>query len=135
MPGERDVTLNTLGLLAHVVVPIEAEPCQAVEDGVDRLLGRACPVGVFNAQAEPTAVTARIQPVEQRRAGAADVKKARRRGGESCNDVSHFGDVSGLVRCAADVAQIGARREPALPDAGRRAKVAGGGVTLKRRGR
>ena len=106
---DLDVPLSALGLVDHLVVPIEAEPGQAVEDGVDRLLGRAHPVGVFDAQAEPTTLAARIEPVEQRRAGAADVKESRGRGGKACDDGAHLGDVSGVVRFAADVAYTVAR--------------------------
>ena len=67
-----------LRLVIFVAVPIEAEPAHPVEDRVDRLLGRAGLVGVLDAQQEFAAVVAGEQPVEQRRARAADVQEAGR---------------------------------------------------------
>src|SRR6185295_7067409 len=75
------------GELEHrLVVPVEAEPLQAVDDGLDRFLGGALAVGVLDAQAEDAAVMPGIQPVEQGRAGASDVEEAGRRGGKAGDD-------------------------------------------------
>ena len=55
--------------------------------GVER-----CAVGVLDAQQEAAAVMPGEQPVEQRGAGAADMEKAGRRGGETDDD-AHIGAV------------------------------------------
>ena len=61
------------------LVPVEAEPAQAVENALDHRLRRPLDVGVLDAQHEHAAMPARKQPVEQRRPGAADVQVAGRR--------------------------------------------------------
>src|SRR5439155_12654697 len=63
--------------------PIAAEPMKRVDDLLGVLLARALPVGVFDAQEHPAAETPRMEEVEDGRARAADVKKARRRRGEA----------------------------------------------------
>ena len=55
----------------------------------DHLVRRALDVGVFDAQDEDAAVTPRVEPVEQRRAGAADVQVAGGRGGETKTRSGH----------------------------------------------
>ena len=59
-------------------VPAEVEPLQSFEDGIHRGLGIAFDVGVVEAEDHGAAVVAGIEPVENKRAGAADVKKAGR---------------------------------------------------------
>ena len=59
----------------RALVPIEAEPAQAVVDQVEEGLAVAFLVRVLDPQDERAAGVTGIQPVEQRRAGAADVKK------------------------------------------------------------
>src|SRR5205807_10027992 len=54
---------------------------------VDRGLRRALAVGVLDAQQHPAAAPARVQPVEQSGARAADVQKAGRRGSEARDDL------------------------------------------------
>ena len=81
-----------LRLVIFVPVPIEAEPAHPVEDRVDRLVGRARLVGILDAQQELAAVVAGEQPVEQRRARAADVQEAGRGGREA-------GDHGRLIWC------------------------------------
>jgi hypothetical protein len=70
----------------HIAVPFEAQPGEAVDDGVDGRLGRALAVRVLDAQQEAPAVMARIEPVEQSGPGAADMQIARGRGGEAGDD-------------------------------------------------
>ena len=67
----------------RALVPVEAEPVHVAED--DRLvLGRApLVIGVLDAEDERAARLARPEPVEERRAHAADVEVAGRRGGEA----------------------------------------------------
>jgi hypothetical protein len=57
--------------------PSRDQPSQAVEDAFHHVLRRSLDVGVFDPQHEHAAMPAREQPVEKRRAGAADVKLAR----------------------------------------------------------
>ena len=59
-------------------IPFETEPAQAVQDNFDRFLRVAGHVGVFDAENERAARMAGVEPVEQRRAGAADVQKTGR---------------------------------------------------------
>ena len=68
------------------LVPVETEPAQAVENAVDHFARRSLGVRVFDAQHERAAVPAREEPVEQRRAGAADVQVTRRRRGKTDAD-------------------------------------------------
>ena len=88
-------------LIGDLAVPLQAEPRQPVEDRGDRGLGRAGAVGVLDAQEERAAVMAREQPVEERRAGAADVQEAGRRGGET-GDYGH---------CIQSICRISAGKE------------------------
>src|SRR5439155_18606220 len=73
-------------LVDGLAVPIDAEPGEPIEDGVDRRLGRALAVGVLDAQEHLAAAPARVKPVEQRGAGAADMEKSGRRGSKAGND-------------------------------------------------
>src|SRR6185436_8333445 len=57
-------------------VPVEPEPPHAVDDARDHVPRRSLGVGVFDAEDERAAVTAGEEPVEQRRARAADVQVA-----------------------------------------------------------
>ena len=63
-----------------LVVPLQAKPFQAVEDGVDGFRGVAGAVGILDAQQELAAAMARIQPVKQCGSCPADVQEACRRG-------------------------------------------------------
>src|SRR5207248_7859198 len=67
------------------------EPGQPVDDCGDRFGGRALAVGVLDAQPKDAAipmllVMTRIEPVEQRGAGAADMQKPGRGRGETDGD-------------------------------------------------
>src|SRR6202022_1742511 len=78
-------------LVDDLAVPIEPEPFQPVPKGVNRFLGRSLPVGVLDAQQHLAAAPARVEPVEQRRAGSSDVEEACRRGGKAGDDgISHY---------------------------------------------
>ena len=83
------MALGALELAHRLAVPVEAEPAQPVENGVDRLRRRALAVGVLDAQQELAADVLGVEPVEQRRARAADVQEAGRRGGEAGDDLRH----------------------------------------------
>src|SRR5918995_3542449 len=64
--------MGTAGLGA--LVPVQADPTQRTLQLLDRLLRRALQVRVLYAQHESAAVLSREEPVEERRAHAADVQ-------------------------------------------------------------
>lgn len=70
----------------RVAVPLEAQPFQAVADGVYRRLAGACAVRILDPQEERAAVVAREQPVEERGAGTADMQEPGGGGGETGDD-------------------------------------------------
>ena len=80
--GVRAIDVQPLGLPVRPVfaagldalAPLEPHPPQIVEDRLLRLARRPLDVGVLDAQDERAALTAREQPVEQRRARVADVQ-------------------------------------------------------------
>jgi hypothetical protein len=73
------VALGALGLQDRTLVPVELQPRERIEDLLDVLGRRALAVGVLDAQHELAAGVPGEQPVEQRRARAADVQRSRRR--------------------------------------------------------
>ena len=77
------------GLEVGPVVPVQAEPLQGLEDGIDRGSGRACRVRVFDAQDELAFHAAGVEPVEQGRPRPADVQIARRARGKACHHLCH----------------------------------------------
>ncbi len=79
LPRDFGVALGAGGLVDDLAVPVEAEPSRPVDDRRHRLLCRAHPVGVLDAQPERAAVMARVEPVEQRGARPADMQKPGRR--------------------------------------------------------
>ncbi len=66
--------------LAVLLVPGEAQPLEAFEDGIEGLFGVALDVGVVDAEDHCAAVAAGVEPVKYEGAGAPDVQIARRRG-------------------------------------------------------
>ena len=68
---------------------VESEPPHAVENAGDHVGRRALDVGVFDAEDERAAVPAGVEPVEQRRARAADVEIAGRRRRETDAGAHH----------------------------------------------
>ena len=81
--GRLGVMGGTRELGHHVAVPVQAQPPQAGDDGVHGFVRGPRPVGVLDAQAKAAAVMLGVEPVEQRRAGSADVKEARGRRGKA----------------------------------------------------
>ncbi len=74
---ERVVDRGALRLVDQLgVVPLQPKPAQVLQQLVAGLLGRAGQIGILDAQQKPPAEVAGQQPVEQRRAGAADVQIA-----------------------------------------------------------
>ena len=80
------IAIHAARLIERTLVGLQAEPLHAVENDLRRLVGGALAVGVLDAQDERAAVTARVQPREQRRAHAADVQHAGRAGSETGTD-------------------------------------------------
>ena len=74
------VPLHAIGLEDGLLVPVDSQPGEPAQDRLHMLRTAAIAVGVLDAQEEGAAVSARQQPVEERRAGPADVKVSRRRG-------------------------------------------------------
>ena len=107
--GHRAIPIAALGLKIRRVrsaderafVPVEAEPSHPVEDPFDHLLRRSLDVGVFDPQHEHAAVPARVEPVEERRAGAADVEVAGGRGSEPDANCRHVLAIMLRVQAAA----------------------------------
>jgi hypothetical protein len=83
------VFFHVFGLEVGALVPVDAHPLQAVQDGPGGFLGGALHVGVFNAQNQFAAGLAGEQPVVQGRAGAADMQKARGGRREAHADLRH----------------------------------------------
>ena len=65
------------------LVPLEAQPAEPVEDACHHVGRRSLDVRVLDAEHERAAVAARVQIVEERGTGAADVEIAGRRGREA----------------------------------------------------
>ena len=94
--GNLAVACGPVELVDDLAIPIEPEPFQPVQNGVDGFPGRSLPVGVLDAQQHLAAAPARVKPVEQRRAGSSDVEKACRRGSKAGDDgIGHEGSGSG----------------------------------------
>src|ERR1700722_9915996 len=83
------MALGTFELADRLAVPIEAEPFEPVENRIDRRLRRPLAVGVLDAQQELAAEALGVEPVEQRRARAADMQEAGRRRCEAGYDLRH----------------------------------------------
>ena len=64
-------------------IPRQAEPSHPVKNALDHFVRRPLDIGVLNAQHEDAAMTTSEQEVEEGRAGAADMKVARRGRGKS----------------------------------------------------
>ena len=110
------VALGAFALEDGLAVPVELEPAQGVEDLLDVLLGGALPVGILDPQYELAPLLAGEEPVEERRARAADVERARGRRSESNSDGhgsgmligAHVSTAGGLVNAHARGLEIGA---------------------------
>ena len=89
--GVRLVEMEPLGLPVRTVgaadvrplVPVESEPAKVLENGGLGLARRPFGIGVLNPQDEGAALSARQQPVEERRASVPDVQETGGTRGES----------------------------------------------------
>jgi hypothetical protein len=107
------VTVDSLRLEHRIAVPVEPEPAQAVDDGVNGGLGGPCAVGVLDAQQEPPAVMAGEQPVEIGGARAANVQEAGRRRRKTGDD-GHRAACWCFRSSGADVARASPATKPVV---------------------
>src|SRR5271165_838763 len=81
-PGHFAMQIAAVGL-AVLFVPVEIEPLEAFEDGVERGLGVAVDVGIVDAQHHYAVMMAGVEPIKNERPGAADVQETGSRGRET----------------------------------------------------
>jgi competence protein ComEC len=77
-------------LIDRRLVASQAEPVEAIQYRVDRGVGGARAIRILDAEQIGAAVVPREQPVEERRARAANVEIAGRRGRKPCNNRFSF---------------------------------------------
>ena len=116
MLGRLAMALDARELADRLAVPFQAEPGKTIDDRLNRRLGRALAVGVLDAQQEPPAEALGVEPVEQRRARAANVQKAGRGGRKSRHDLGHSETAAFVLK----------RGRPMLADPARRCITAAG---------
>ena len=87
--GRGAVQGKAFGLLV-LFVPGQTQPAQSLEDGLDAGLGVALDIGVVQAQHHGSVVVAGIEPIENKRARAADVEKTGGRRRKSNANISRF---------------------------------------------
>ena len=83
------IELHPLCLSKGPFVPIEIDPAHAVENGLNRIIGRAALIGVFDAKNEDSILLPRKQPIEQGRPHPTDMEVAGRTGRKSNPDLTH----------------------------------------------
>jgi hypothetical protein len=82
-PGARRLVAVEPRRLAQLPIPVEPEPAEILLDRGGELLGRARGVGVVEAEDQRAAAFAREEPVDERRAGVAEMEAPRRARGEA----------------------------------------------------
>ncbi len=75
--------INSALRLADRLLPVEAEPRNAVEDGFQRVLGCPFGIGVLEAKEEFPSGFSHVQPVKKHRYRTADMKVTGRAWGEA----------------------------------------------------
>ena len=83
------IEVHPLSLPKRTFVPIETDPAHALENGLNRFVGRAALIGVFDAKNEDPILLSRKQPIEQGRPHPADMEEAGRTGRKSNPDLTH----------------------------------------------
>ena len=94
---------------AGPLVPLEPQPAEPVEDGLDRLGGGPLPIRVLDPEDEPAMVAAGLQPVEEGGTRTADVEVAGGRGGKP-DTGGYDHDGTGGINSALPGGQRGWRR-------------------------
>ena len=77
------ITWQPVGLVNRAFVVVQAEPIHRQQNGVNRFLGAALAVGIFDPQDELPAATARFQIAIQGGAGTANMQETGRAGSEA----------------------------------------------------
>ena len=93
--GGLAIAREALHLEERSLVPIDAEPLQAVDDRRHRSLGRALQIGVLHAQNELPAVMPRVGPGEERRARASYMQITGGTGREAGADCHQIDSIRG----------------------------------------
>ena len=73
-----DMAVHLGKLKNRLSVPIKPAPLHALKNRLNSGVGRTLTIGILYPKRESTSVVACIQPVEQRRANAANVEEAGR---------------------------------------------------------
>jgi hypothetical protein len=81
--GARRLVLAEPLRLPQLPIPVEAEPAQIRLDRLGERFGRALGVGVVETEEERAAELARVEPVDERGAGVAEMEAARGARGEA----------------------------------------------------
>ncbi len=89
-----DMILSTIRLEQRPNVPVDSKPLQRLDNGVDKLLLLQRSVGVFDSQHHLATAVAGEQPVEQCRAGTANMQITGRGRSETHARSSHVSEAS-----------------------------------------
>src|SRR5436190_12474932 len=126
--GHLLVPAQTSALEDGRLVPVEAEPREAVEDDLGVFVGGTGLVGVFDAQQELAALFAGEEPVEEGSSGSANVEVAGGRRGEADAD-THLANNRAFMKASEilhDGMTIVIPLSPEVPDAASPAAAARG---------
>ena len=94
--GEHPVSIQPLGLKIWALIPVQTKPAHPLEDAVHHFLRGTGQIGILDAQDKLPADVTGKQPVEQRRAGSADMEIAGRTGSKAYANV-WFHEISNLA--------------------------------------
>src|SRR5690606_18644639 len=97
--GMTSIEIHAVGLTKGTFIPIQLDPAHAIENSLDRCVGRPILVGVFNAKNEHAVLLPGKQPVEQGRPHPADMEEAGRTGRKSNPDLTHRVTVVCVEEC------------------------------------
>lgn len=80
---EAGLVLRSQIVLLHDVVPVEAEPAEILPEGLAEARATALRIEVLEAQEEPRAARAGVEPAEQRREERPRMRRSCGRGREA----------------------------------------------------
>src|SRR5262249_25753668 len=87
------MTLDIFGLQNRFAIPLKTKPFETAQNRIDVFWLRSFVIRIFNPKQKPAGFIFRVEVVEQRRAGAADVQLACWRGSKSCDGQIRFAAV------------------------------------------
>ena len=90
------IEVHSLCLAIGPFIPIEPNPLHSLNNGLDRFIGRAALVRVFDTEDKHAILLAGKEPIEQRRTNTADVQKAGGTRRKSNSDLCHAFNSSNL---------------------------------------